>query len=175
MAAWESEFTTPDTVARVWLVLDLTVLSQSVSDNESEVAWQARMEERVNGSPNRAYHDCVASVTVGSLVYAASNLDYNFNLTNETIVIAGGVLTIPHTADGTKTISIAASYNGRSPLGTASLAASFTLPPIPRNRVFVGVDDEWVEHELYVGVNDAWIPARPYVGVDDAWKELQPS
>lgn len=79
---------------------------------------------------------------------------------------------IPHLPDGTRTVSFTMSFTGAggTPLDTAYGTDSIVLTPIPRNRAYVGVDDEWVEAETYVGVNGAWRPALLHAGVDDTWK-----
>jgi len=175
MATWENEFTTPGSSARIWLVLEVTVSAQSLIDNESTLAWQLRMEERVNASPFNNNATSVGAAAVNGSVFSSSSLTYNFDGTNETIVIASGSKDVAHNADGTKSISVSASYNGGYPLGTASLSASMTLPAIPRNRIRVGDDDVWKHAEVYVGINGAWVPAQPYAGEDDEWKLLSAS
>lgn len=67
---------------------------------------------------------------------------------------------------------MSASYDGKTPLGTASFATTMTLPAIPRNRAKVGVSGTWKLAEVYVGINGSWVAAKPYVGVSGAWKEV---
>ena len=175
MATWENEFTTPGSSARIWLVLEVTVSAQSLIDNTSTLAWQLRMEERVNASPFNNNATSSAAAAVNGTVYSSGGLSYNFDGSLETIVVAGDSTVVAHSADGTKSVSVSASYNGGNPLGTASLSASMALPAIPRNRIRVGDDDEWKHAEVYVGVNGVWVPAQPYVGVDDEWNLLSAS
>lgn len=134
MATYSGEFTTPGTSAQIRLEFEVWVISQSIALNTSTLGWQLRMVEYVNGSPFRNYHDCVASASIdGSGVYYAANLDYNFDQTNETIVIATGTRDVAHAANGTKQISVAASYDGKGVIGTASLSVGgISLPTIPR-------------------------------------------
>ncbi len=168
----QGDFTTPGTSADVKLVLELDIASTSIPLNRHEVAWLLKMVETTNANPRRENHDCTATVSVNGLVYNATNLDYNFDGTNETIVVASGSTLVTQNPDGNKIISVSADYNGRTPLGTASVSAIVALPTIPRNRAYVGVDDEWVEAETYVGVNGVWVPALISVGVDGQWKQV---
>jgi hypothetical protein len=148
----------------VWLT------SQSIPGNTSTLGWSLRMEERTNASPYNLSATSSASAVVGGLVYSSGGLTYDFRGTNAVIGIASGSTVVAHNADGTATISVGASYNGGSPLGTASISSGLTLPTIPRNRLKVGVDDAWKTAEVYVGVNGVWRMAQPYVGVSGAWK-----
>lgn len=132
MTIFQNDFTTPGTVAKVRLELEVTVSSQDYAANTSTLAWTLRMVEYVNGSPFRAYNDCTASASVNGSVFSASTLNYDFNLTNETITVATGTRVVAHDTDGTKTIAVAASYDGKSPLGTASISSTMALPSIPR-------------------------------------------
>lgn len=132
MATWESEFTTPGTSARIWLVLQVDLVSQNIANNTSTLNWYLRMEERVNASPYNLAGTSSANATVNALVYNAGGLNYDFRGTNATVGIASGTTVVSHNADGTKTITVAAAYNGGSPLGTASFSTTWTLPTIPR-------------------------------------------
>lgn len=132
MATWENEFTTPGSSARIWLVLEVTYGTYDIPGNYTPISWQLRMEERVNASPFNNNPTSSGAASVDGSVFSSSTLSYNFDGTNETIVIASGNKNVTHDADGTKTISVSASYNGGSPLGTASLAGTLTLPTIPR-------------------------------------------
>jgi hypothetical protein len=132
MATWEDEFTTPGTSAQIWLVLQVDLVSQDIANNTSTLNWYLRMEERVNASPYNNNPTSTASATVNGTVYSAGGLTYNFNLTNETIAIASGTTVVTHTADGSKTITVAASYDGGNPLGVASFSTTYALPTIPR-------------------------------------------
>lgn len=125
-------FTTPGTVARIQLQLTLTLTSQSINDNKSYGTWSLGMQEYVNGSPYSNDHTSTAYATVNVPVLAAGGLDYDFNLTNEYIGVAGGSWEVTHNADGTKYFSASASYNGNDPIGSASLGDTVYVPTIPR-------------------------------------------
>jgi len=132
LGTYSGNFTAPGTSAEVSLQLVLNY-TQDIAGNYTDVSWVFQMVEFVNANPFRNYHDCPASATVEGQVFGANNLDYNFDQTNETIGIASGTRRIYHNADGTKTgVSVSASYDGKSPLGTASFSTTFDLPTIPR-------------------------------------------
>lgn len=172
MAIYDSEFTTPGTSARIWLVLEVWVISQNTVANTTTLGWAFRMEERTNANPYNLSPTSSASATVGGVVFSSGGLTYDFRPPNAVIPIGSDETTITHDADGSKAITLAASYSGGSPLGDASLSTTLTLPKINRNRAKVGVDGEWVSAEVYVGVNGVWVPAKPYVGVSGSWKEV---
>jgi hypothetical protein len=132
MATWENEFTTPGSSAQIWLVLQVDLVSQDIANNTSTLNWYLRMEERVNASPFNNNPTSTASANVNGTVYSSGGLTYNFNLTNETIAIASGTTVVTHTADGSKTITVGAAYDGGNPLGTASFSTTYALPTIPR-------------------------------------------
>jgi len=132
VATWESEFSTPGTSARIWLVLQVDLVSQSIPNNTSTLNWHLRMEERVNASPYNLNNVASANATVGGLVYSAGGLSYDFRSTNATVSVASGTTVIAHNADGTKTISVGAAYSGGSPLGDASFSTTWALPTIAR-------------------------------------------
>jgi hypothetical protein len=127
-------FTTPGTSAEIRLECQIDY-TQDIAGNYSDVSWIFRMVEFVNASPFNNNAGSSASLTVEVGVFGASNLTYNFDQTNETIVIASGTRRVYHNADGTKTgVALSGSYNGQggTPLGSASFSTSFDLPTIPR-------------------------------------------
>lgn len=169
---YSDDFTTPGTSAEVDLKLELT-LTQNQELNRSSLAWVFKMVKGSAGFPYRAGNDCVAAASINGLVYSASNLNYDLPAGPQTLVIASGTRNVTHNADGTKTITVSGSYDGKSPLGVASIpGTSLVLPKIDRNIVRVGEDDSWVLAELYAGVDGDWVPALPHAGVDDVWKGL---
>lgn len=134
MATWENEFTTPGTSARVYLVLQVDLVSQDIATNTSTLNWYLRMEERVNANPynNNGLSSANAYVN-GALVYNSGGLSYNFDGTNETIYVASGTTYVTHNADGTMpSMGVSAAYSGAGVLGTASLSGTMALTTIPR-------------------------------------------
>ncbi|MFL8969302.1 DUF859 family phage minor structural protein [Helcococcus kunzii] len=72
------------------------------------------------------------SVTINGKVVASGKKAYNFN-SSRTKTWASGSLTIPHNADGKKTLSFSFSFTGNnSYLGNASGSSSMTLTTIAR-------------------------------------------
>lgn len=141
MAIFESEFTTPGSSARIWLVLQVDLVSQNITTNQSTLNWYLRGEERiVNASPFNLNGVSSGSAKVGNLVGGTDNvvfnsggLSYDFRATFATYNWASGTTTVTHAADGTATIKVEASFNsGDSILGTASFATSMVLTTIPR-------------------------------------------
>lgn len=135
LGTYGDDFSAPSTSAEINLqaVLNYT---QSIEGNYSDISWVFQMVEYVNASPFRNYNDCPANLVIESTVYSAPNLNYNFDLTNETIVVATGTKRIYHNADGTKTgVTISGSYDAKGALGSAAFSTTFDLPAIPRASV----------------------------------------
>lgn len=128
------EVSTPGTSAQIVVEVVLTLVSQNVATNESVVSWEFRLREYVNASPFNNNAGSVGNCTVNVPVFSASNLTYNFNLTNETIVYGSNTVTIAHNADGTKSFTASGSFSGQggTPLGSGSFSDTVTLPTIPR-------------------------------------------
>ncbi|MGN6272484.1 MAG: DUF859 family phage minor structural protein [Protaetiibacter sp.] len=164
MTLYTGTFTTPGTSAVIQLRLDVNVTSQSVSANSSTLSWNYYMQETSNANPFNLNHTSTAWAVVGSTVYNSGGLTYDFRATNATVGIGSGSITIPHNADGTKAITIAAAYAGGNPLGDASINTTLTLPSIARNRAIVRDPDtdEYVTCEVYVKVNGVYRPALAY-------------
>jgi len=175
MPTWESEFSTPGSSARIWLVLQVDLVAQEIANNRSLVNWSARMEERVNASPYNLNGVMSGNAAVDGGVWSAGGLKYDFRNTNVTIPLASGSKWIAHNADGTKTVAVSAFYGTDSILGSAALASQFDLPAIPRNRIRVGQGAVWRHAELYVGINGQWRRAQAYAGVGGAWRSHDPS
>lgn len=128
------EVGTPGSSAQIVVEVVLTLTSQNIATNESVVHWEFRLREYVNASPFNNNAGSVGNCTVNVPVFAASNLTYNFDLTNETIVYGSGDITIGHNSDGTKSFTSSGSFSGQggSPLSSGSFSDTVNLPTIPR-------------------------------------------
>jgi hypothetical protein len=157
VTSFEGEFSTPGSSARIWLVLQVDIVSQDKPNNRTLVNWYLRMEERVNASPYNLNHVMGAAAAVDGSVYSAGGLDYDFRGTNVTIGIASGSKYITHDSNGTKTAGVSASYGTDSILGSAGFTSSLALPTIAR----FGVD-------YYTG--SAWDGDLVDVYADGTWK-----
>lgn len=176
MPTYAGAFTTPGTSAEINLVLDVSVVSQSIQNNTTSLTWNLYMHEHVNANPWRATANSSAVAVVGNTVYSSGSLSYDFRGTNAVNGIASGSITVTHNPDGTKTIPIQASFaDGGNIIGNASISTSLTLTAIPRNRAKVGVGGSWKTAEVFVGVNGEWKMAEVFVGVGGAWKRVDPS
>jgi len=134
MATWENEFTGPGTSARVWLVLQVDVVSQDIATNQTTLNWYVRGEERItNASPYNLNPGRSGSAGVNGEVWSTSTSTYDFRGTFATNYWASGTTVVTHDPDGSKIISVSASYNSNdSILGTASVSSTLALPTIPR-------------------------------------------
>lgn len=173
MATWSGLFTAPGTSATVYLILDVVVASQSIANNTSTLNWGLRADKGAAGNPYRNYKDAAMNAFVNGLVLSVGGMNYNFPSGVYSLPLGSGTVVVPHNADGTKAIGVSAAYDGKSPLGTASLGGTMTLPTIPRNRTKVGDGGVWKTAEVYVGVNGVWQMAMPYVGDAGVWKQVE--
>lgn len=114
------------------LYFNLDVTSQSLADNTSTVKWSLELKAwsdgRIDSSVSKKW-----SVTINGKTYSGTN--YIAIDDSETKTLAEGTVTIPHNADGTKTISYSFSqqfditFSGES-IGTISDSGTFELPQI---------------------------------------------
>ena len=149
MAYWEST-----TQYRGYtLQLFVTETSTSTSNNSSVVAWDLYI---INGSSR--FKDALFSYSVvidGST--RASYSGYDVNTTDvdyhEAHYLAGGSYTIPHNADGTKTIYCSASCSGGGGYGPGdgSCGGYLTLTTIPRAANILSFTGSNIDEDLSVG------------------------
>ena len=133
MPNFDDVFTTPGTSATITLRLAVSVASQSVALNRTTLSWSLKMIKGAAGNPSRAFNDCDAAVSVNGSVYSAGSLNYAFSSGADTITVASGTRNVTHNSDGTKSITVSASYDGKSPIGTAATGnRTMTLPKIAR-------------------------------------------
>lgn len=164
MTIFESEFSTPGSSARIWLVEQVDFVSADPANNRSLVNWYVRMEERVNASPYNLNGVMSGAAAVDGTVWSAGGLSYDFRGTNVTIPLASGSKWITHNSNGTKVAGVSASYGTDSILGSASLASSYTLPTIIRNAL-----DYWTGAAWDGDLLDAWDGAAWRQQILEAW------
>jgi hypothetical protein len=118
----------PDPNRQYDLVLFVSTNDQP-SNNRSIVNWTLSVE-RIGSFRSFSFDQRPWSVTIdGNVTSGTWNYDFrNYN----SLTISNGNRTVNHNADGSKTITVAASADGGNPLGIASLSRSFTLTTYPR-------------------------------------------
>jgi hypothetical protein len=149
MAFWEST-----TQYRGYtLQLFVTETSTSTANNNSVVAWDLYI---INGS-YRFNANFNYSVTIDGSTIA--NYSGNVNTTDvdyhEAHYLAGGSYTVPHNADGGKTIYCSASCSGGGPNGpgNGNCGGYLTLTTIPRAATITSFVCSNIEESLSVGYN----------------------
>ena len=107
-------------------------VSQDVTNNSSKVSWRATVDRDGGYRTWNAENGSVLSVWLnGSSVYK-SNL--SFETEGQETTLASGEATIPHNSDGTKTMSVWASFDANNGIhGNITISTNYTFDKIPRS------------------------------------------
>jgi len=120
------------------LVLNVEQSTQSITNNNTEVNWNIQIVNSSSSYCFSLYTSTINAEINGVTVY--SNKSQRSVDTTTTVTIASGTLTIPHNADGTKTIKCNCDYKESWPASyTAdemSCEGFLTLTTIPRASSF---------------------------------------
>lgn len=141
--------------SHLWLTFDYSY-SQSVANNQSAISWSLVLhwDASLNFSASKSY-----SVNVNGTTYSGS---YTGGASGGSgaKTIRSGSTTVGHNADGTKSVSVSASfgiavtYSG-SYIGTMSLSGSFTLPTIPRASSFGAISGNTIGSAMTINISRA--------------------
>lgn len=107
-------------------------VSQDITNNSSKVSWRATVDR------DEAYrtwtYGNISNLSVwlnGSSVHS-SHPDYDTS--GEEVTLASGEVTVPHNSDGTKTMSVWASFDPNNGVhGNITISTNYTLDSIPRS------------------------------------------
>ena len=124
MATYDDAFSTRPHTLR----LTVTQTSQDIAANTSLVSWSLVAIKHPSYSSYSFYANPWAVTINGSS--GSGTWTYDFRSVSS-VTLASGSITVPHNADGTKTISVSASATGSS-IGDASVSGTLTLTTIPR-------------------------------------------
>ena len=107
-------------------------VSQDIANNSSKVSWRATVDRDGGYRTWNAEDGSVLSVWLnGSSVYK-SNL--SFETEGQETTLASGEATIPHNSDGTKTMSVWASFDANNGIhGNITISTNYTFDKIPRS------------------------------------------
>lgn len=107
-------------------------VSQDVTNNSSRVSWRATVDR--NGAYRTWTYGNISNLSVwlnGSSVHS-SHPDYDTS--GEEVTLASGEVTVPHNSDGTKTMSVWASFDPNNGVhGNITISTNYTLDSIPRS------------------------------------------
>lgn len=110
------------------LRLTVTETSTNSAANTSVVTWSLTLSEQGDTDFYRNFHDGTYSVVIdGTTVKNITDWDYDLRGSATSVSLGSGTRTITHGTNGSKTISVSASANGQSPLGSASVSGSLAL------------------------------------------------
>lgn len=107
-------------------------VSQDVTNNSSKVSWRATVDR--DGAYRTWTYGNISNLSVwlnGSSVHS-SHPDYDTS--GEEVTLASGEVTVPHNSDGTKTMSVSASFDPNNGVhGNITISTNYTLDSIPRS------------------------------------------
>lgn len=107
-------------------------VSQDITDNSSRVSWRATVDR--DGAYRTWTYGNISNLSVwlnGSSVHS-SHPDYDTS--GEEVTLASGEVTVPHNSDGTKTMSVSASFDPNNGVhGNITISTNYTLDSIPRS------------------------------------------
>lgn len=107
-------------------------VSQDIANNSSRVSWRATVDR---DGPYRTWtYGNISNLSVwlnGSSVHS-SHPDYDTS--GQEVTLASGEVTIPHDSDGTKTMSVWASFDPNNGVhGNITISTNYTFDKIPRS------------------------------------------
>lgn len=133
------------------LYLDVSESNVSVSNNTSLVSWTLRIVSTksltygswdLEGTPY--------SVTIDGSKVASGSKTYDFR-NYQSLTIASGSKTITHNSDGSRSVSVSATFgNSNTPIGDASASGTMTLTTIPRASKITSFTGNSIDSYLYV-------------------------
>lgn len=107
-------------------------VSQDITNNSSRVSWRATVDR--DGAYRTWTYGNISNLSVwlnGSSVHS-SHPDYD--TFGEEVTLASGEVTVPHNSDGTKTMSVWASFDPNNDVhGNITISTNYTLDSIPRS------------------------------------------
>lgn len=107
-------------------------VSQDIANNSSQVSWKATVDR--DGAYRTYTYGNISNLSVwlnGSSVHS-SHPDYDTS--GQEVTLASGEVTIPHDSDGTKTMSVWASFDPNNGVhGNITISTNYTFDKIPRS------------------------------------------
>jgi len=107
-------------------------VSQDITNNSSRVRWRATIDR--DGAYRTWTYGNISNLSVwlnGASVHS-SHPDYDTS--GEEVTLASGEVTVPHNSDGTKTMSVWASFDPNNGVhGNITISTNYTFDKIPRS------------------------------------------
>lgn len=106
--------------------------NRDIANNSSRVRWRATVDRNGGYRTWNAENGSVLSVWLnGSSVY---NSNLSFETEGNETTLASGEVTVPHNSDGTKTMSVWASFDANNGIhGNITISTNYTFDKIPRS------------------------------------------
>lgn len=136
MADYVSGYTTPPSGGPGYRIhLYVTPGAGNIAGNYTPVSWSAYLEMAYSWGGFYAYDSSSGSVVINGSTVLSIPSSTPASAWDVSLYLGGGTVNVPHNADGTKTLSFSASFNGGGSgyaPGYMGLSNSMVLTPIPR-------------------------------------------
>ena len=148
------------------------------SINDDDVTSSVTVEPRIyrETGTNPSYIS-MADITCWINVTGSSEQTIVDNFTKKDIApgdymsLGSRTFAVPHNDDGTKTVTISASFTSDLSPQNGSASGEMTLTTIEVGTIRIAVNGEYKRGTPYVGVNGQWKKAKAYIGVSGQWKK----
>lgn len=143
--------------------------TQNIEENYSDVTATAYVK-RNNSSYSPYNNESTANLTIDG---TNKNYTGSYDLrTGGYKIITSNTVRVPHNSDGTKSITISFSFNGKlsSYYPNGSISKEITLTPIPRGSMRLKSNGAWKRGTPYVKVNGVWKKGTAYLKLNGTWK-----
>ena len=132
MAIYSDKFNSAYNGSWATLYLEVTEESQSVVNNTTTLKCVMKVKKTTTCTSNKGSGANIYMTINGTKLYSADSFTIKTLAVGSTKTFATKYITVPHNADGTKSISCVAYFYSAVDLGTASINTTFTCTPIPR-------------------------------------------
>lgn len=107
-------------------------VSQDVTNNSSKVSWRATVDR--DGAYRTWTYGNISNLSVWLNDSSVHSSHPDYDTSGEEVTLASGEVTVPHNSDGTKTMSVWASFDPNNGVhGNITISTNYTLDSIPRS------------------------------------------
>lgn len=132
MAIYSDAFDSAYNGSWATLYLEVTEESQSVVNNTTTLKCVLKVKKTTTCTSNKGSGANIYMTINGTKLYSADSFTIKTLAVGSTKTFATKYITVPHNADGTKSVSCVAYFYSAVNLGTASINKTFTCTSIPR-------------------------------------------
>jgi hypothetical protein len=107
-------------------------VSQDITNNSSRVSWRATVDR--DGAYRTWTYGNISNLSVWLNDSSVHSSHPDYDTSGEEVTLASGEVTVPHNSDGTKTMSVWASFDPNNGVhGNITISTNYTLDSIPRS------------------------------------------